>query len=147
MTNVYTTVINSKDGIENTATLASEISDHDHFAAYYATKYNSAVTPTGTSGWFLPSVGQWNLILQGMATKKAGMPITIDIEEEIDYYKASYLNSIITDAGGSGFKTDNYYWTSSEYNNWSAWYINLMYCFLSNENKETTCYVRAALAF
>lgn len=37
-------------------------------AAYSAYSYTELPAPLGTTGWFLPSMGQWNLVLRGLTT-------------------------------------------------------------------------------
>ena len=58
----YTTVAEAKGdlaGIANTDVLVGH-TGHTHDAASAARGYNGGTHPTGTSEWFLPSVGQWD---------------------------------------------------------------------------------------
>ena len=120
--NGIATAIGYKDGISSTNTLTSD--GHTHDAATAAASNNGTAAPTGTSGWFLPSMGQWNLIVQGLASKKAGSAVTTDITtSENSTYAYSNLNSVITAAGGTGFNGD--YHSSTLYDSDWCWHMNI----------------------
>ena len=143
-TNNIATAITYKNGIASTNTLTSD--GHTHAAATAAKNF-SAARPTGASAWFLPSMGQWNLIVQGLATKIAGSAVTTDLTTSTnDTYKASYLNSVITDAGGTGLQS-NYYWSSTECSTTQAWNVRFDYGRADVSAKIGLCYVRAVFAF
>ena len=93
-------------------------------------------------------MGQWNLIVQGLASKKAGSAITTDLAEGVENntYKANNLNSVITDAGGTGFKT-NSYWASTEQNLVRAWTMDFWGGYAICFSKNTNRYVRSIIAF
>jgi hypothetical protein len=93
-------------------------------------------------------MGQWNLIVQGLATKKAGSAVTTDLKEDIENntYKADNLNSVITDAGGTGFKTDSY-WASTEENLVRAWAMHFWNGYATNFAKSVNGNVRSIIAF
>lgn len=135
-----------KNGITCTSTLTGD--GHTHAAATAAASNNGTTAPTGTSGWFMPSMGQWNLIVQGLATKKAGSAVTTDLTYQTDNptYKADNLNSVITDAGGTGFKT-NSYWASTEQTLVRAWAIYFTNGYATNYAKSVNYYVRSIIAF
>ena len=148
-TNVIATAIGYKNGITCTNTLIDDIRDeHTHAAATAAVNNNNTAAAFGTSGWFLPSVGQWNLIVQGLATKKAGSAVTTDLAEEVvnDTYKAVNLNSVITSAGGTGL-VDGSYWSSTEYDISKAWIISFGQGYAEWMTKPGTQRVRSVLAF
>ena len=107
-------------GVANTDALCSHAS-HTHTAAKAAREYNSGTHPDGTSAWFLPSAGQWDK----MATA-AG----------------SYAN-LQTNAGLQSFT----YWSSTEYNAYSAWDFNFYAGNWGNGGKGDPYLVRACLAF
>lgn len=113
---------NDMAGIANTYALVSHAT-HTHNAASAARNYNSGTHPTGTSEWFLPSVGQWNK----MITASGG-------------YETLRTNASL--------KSDNY-WSSTEVkaNSKSAWgysfYVDNWGPCLTNYS----FYVRSALAF
>ena len=140
------TALGFKNGIACTGTLT--IHFHTHDAATAAMMNNGTPPPTGTSGWFMPSMGQWNLIVQGLATKKAGSAVTTDLAEEVENntYKADNLNSVITDAGGTGFQK-NSYWASTEKTFVAAWAMHFWYGYASCYAKNTNRYVRSVIAF
>lgn len=135
-----------KNGITCTSTLTGD--GHTHAAATAAASNNGTTAPTGTSGWFMPSMGQWNLIVQGLATKKAGSAVTTDLTYLTDNptYKADNLNSVITDAGGTGFKTSSY-WASTEQTFVRAWAIYFANGYATNYAKTVNYYVRSIIAF
>ena len=146
-----------KDGISMTSTLASA-TEHTHYAAKGAANYKydtsnpNAALPSGTSGWFLPSLGQWQLIIQGLITKKDNLdePYSVAIEKyptTNDKMKASYFNSILTNAGATQLQQNGYYWSCSEHNSSDAWIVLFGYGVASTSNKTGILYVRAVLAF
>ena len=148
-TDNITTALGYKNGITCTSTLTGAgHSSHGHDAADAAASNNGTAAPTGTSGWFLPSLGQWNLIVQGLATKKAGTAVTTDLAYKTnnDAYKAGNLNSVITDAGGMWLE-DNPYWSSTEENDNDAWCVEFYYGYATDNSKSSKRYVRSVLAF
>ena len=129
------------DGMVCTSTLNNSYhTEHNHVAASLAI-YNNDPAVDGSSGWFLPSMGQWNLIVQGLAGKADNLT-----ESDNDNYKASNLNTVITAAGGTGFKNSDY-WSSSENTKTCAWYIDISGGCANYTNKGNDCYVRSAFAF
>ena len=144
-TNTIATALGFKNGITCTNTLTADgHSSHNHTAA--AASNNGTTPPSGTSGWFMPSMGQWNLIVQGLATKKAGSAVTTDLTTSVNNtYKADNLNSVITDAGGTGFKTDSY-WASTEATLAGAWVMHFN-GYAQYFSKTTNRYVRSVIAF
>ena len=116
--------------------------DHNHVAASFAKENKDTPRPDAASDWFLPSMGQWNLILQGLAKKADNITDSADN----NYYKAGNLNSVITAAGGEGFRANDY-WTSSENLMTLAWIIDLSAGSASYTHKGNDCYVRSAFAF
>lgn len=148
-TGAIATALGFMNGITCTSTLtAAGHSSHNHTAATAAVSNNSTAAPTGTSGWFMPSMGQWNLIVQGLATKKAGSAVTTDLTYQTDNptYKANNLNSVITDAGGTGFQAGSY-WASTEQTHVRAWVIYFTGGYAFNYAKDATWYVRSVIAF
>jgi uncharacterized protein (TIGR02145 family) len=160
--NAIGTAIGFKNGIECTNTLinsngtgvTSNCSGHNHAAATLAVSNNGTAAPVGTSGWFLPSLGQWNLIVQGLATVKAGEPVTTDLvrtaaNNDNDSYKPAYLNSVITAAGGTGFVEEGRadYWSSTMYNQGEAWVMRFGRGSAFDWETEKTACVRSVLAF
>jgi len=140
------TALGFKNGITCTSTLTGD--GHPHAAATAAASNNGTTAPTGTSGWFMPSMGQWNLIVQGLATKKAGSAVTTDLIyfSGNPTYKADNLNSVITDAGGTGFQK-SFYWASTEKTHVGAWAIYFEDGYAIQYAKDTNRYVRSIIAF
>lgn len=89
----------------------------------------------GTSGWYLPSVGEWVDIMENLA--KTG----VDENLKFDGVKAgaSLLKSINL--------TPGYYWTSLELNADKAWYINVGSGEIGATSKIGKCKVRTIAAF
>lgn len=140
-----------KNGIACTNTLTTNNSGpcngHTHAAASACRSHTPAAPTTYTSDWFLPSLGQWQLICQGLASKKAGSPVTTALTGDTnDTYKSTNLNSIIADAGGKELG-NNCYWSSTEFGAGIAWAMNFQHGYAGHYGRATTYYVRAALAF
>lgn len=103
---------------------------------------SAAAPASGTSGWFLPSLYQWNMIVKGLSGKSADMSL-----DDNDNYTASSLNTKITAAGGTGFQ-DDYYWSSTEYGYGElVWYFSAYYGSVGYVFKYSTNLVRSAFAF
>ena len=138
------TALTYKNGIASTNTLTSD--GHTHAAATAAKNFSTA-RPSGTSAWFLPSMGQWNLIVRGLATKKSGSTVSTNLTTGINNtYKASNLNSVITDADGTGFQSSGY-WSSTEGGTSNAWVMYFSYGNASGNYKTYGSCVRAVFAF
>ena len=143
-----------KNGIECTNTLVNsngsvtaECNGHTHAAAIAARNNNNTAAPSGASNWFLPSMGQWNLIVQGLATKKNGSAVTTNINNnKNNNYKDSNLNSVITDAGGTGFHSDNY-WSCTGLLSWYVWNYGAHDGNTLGYPKNQDHYVRSVVAF
>ena len=146
MEDVLSNALGFKDGIVCTSDMIKDA--HNHPAATVAMSNNGTAAPTGTSNWFLPSIGQWNLIVQGLATKKAGTPVTEDLARNTDNpaYKPSNFNSIITAAGGTGL-IDSDYWASTLCDDWEAWLARLSRARAYEVGATSNSYVRSVLAF
>ncbi len=58
---VYSSFITDKDGYCETQAIKNNhtLSSSSYPAFYYALNYNTYVATSGSSGWFLPSIGQW----------------------------------------------------------------------------------------
>ena len=140
-----------KNGIACTNTLTTNNSGpcngHTHAAASACRSHTPAAPTTYTSDWFLPSLGQWQLICQGLASKKAGSPVTTALTGDTnDTYKSTNLNSIIAAAGGKELG-NNCYWSPTEFGAGIAWAMNFQHGKAGSYGRATTYYVRAALAF
>lgn len=142
--NNITVARNYLNGIASTNTLTSAgHSGHDHNAAVAAVSNNGTAAPGGTSGWFLPSIGQWGLILQGLAEKST--PLTTSLNSE---YEVSIVNTKIIAAGGTGLQAYAY-WSSTECDVVTTWAIHFSLGSgdAGDNTKASQFYVRSALAF
>ena len=115
-----------KNGISRTTYLVDNPDGHNHQAAKFARNYG-VQHPIGTSDWFLPSMGQWQLIFQGLATKAGNMselctdPMLIFPYEKYNKYSLSNDNvgPVLENAGASVLT--NCTWSCSEYSSGQAW--------------------------
>lgn len=71
---------------------------------------------------------------------------TIKESSEI-YAQKDAINKALELAGGEPLKEDGYYWSSTEYDYYTAWKLNLYNGYRSCNNKNFTYYVRPVLAF
>lgn len=140
-----TIALGYKDGISCTNTLTSD--GHTHAAAKAAKNY-SVKAPSGTSGWFLPSIGQWNLIVNGLTSTTAAFPKGTGTTADYNL-AASKFNSKITDAGGTALKNAyaSYYWASTGAGAGTAWFYSTYYGRAYIAAKPNGNYVRACFAF
>lgn len=149
-TGVSDAVTTAQSGRSNSQT--SGFNNESNYPAFYAALHNtitvsdgiSAAAPaSGTSGWFLPSLYQWNKIVQGLSGKTADLS---DGGHPNADYIASSLNTKIEAAGGTGLRS-TYYWSSTEYGNPSAWFFYTGYGTVGYSSKTDKDYVRAVFAF
>ena len=85
-----------------------------HPALQAAWNYSTA-KPSGTSMWFMPCIGQWNLIVKGLTG--SGSDLSNATNSALAYDKVS---AKLTAAGASSL-SNNHYWLSNEYSNDEAW--------------------------
>ena len=102
----YSTVAHVITGIASTNELINHTS-HIHSAAQAAVSNNGKTAPTGTSGWILPSMGQWNLMLTSL---KGGTEVPSEIGDS--KYSDVGVNPILPE--GVGGLVHSTYWTSTE---------------------------------
>jgi hypothetical protein len=155
---------------KNGITMTNQLVNHNHMhgAARIARNYstfwyeydssnyyfsNSSVKmslPKGVSKWFLPSVGQWQLIVWGLVSKAKGEPYSTLITDEANAdMTAGNFNSILANAGAENFKFScDHYWLSSEYSKDKAWVAayNGRVCG-ADKSYVTDAIVRAVIAF
>ncbi len=130
---------------------------------------NTVVTPSGTSGWYLPSIGQWYDIcvdLGGMVAV-SGKAYTNSGTGWLQWYSgddnsnknypslcASAINVYLNALKDKGYNVslfsnnNEYYWSSSEYHNVCASYVG--FCGdmgLGFSNKTSLYRVRPVIAF
>lgn len=114
-------------------------------AAYqYADGVAAGSHPEGTSRWFLPSVGQWNLIVKGLTE----LSDNLSGGENSDYLAAD-VSRPITAAGGTALRgeANQLYWTATESSETNAWYVSFEKGKTQSTAKTTAYYVRPVLAF
>lgn len=123
------TASNDFKGYAKTKQMATVCTSHSHYAATAAWNYtpsNATTTTylTGSTGWFLPSIGQWMKVFQAMASA-AGVSTTIPAiyTTSGNGSSASKLKTYITNAGGnasklvvneSDYSKTNFYASSSD---------------------------------
>ena len=101
----------------------------------------TAAAPEGTSGWFLPSMFQWQQAIHAMTGKT----------EELSLYEANpdyvndYFNAKIADP--EAFLTKNCYASSSEFDATYNWHFDFKDGIARRNAKWCDYYVRAFLAF
>lgn len=137
-----------------------KINNTTHPAAYAAaTTYNSLVVPPkGTSGWYVPSVGQ----LFQLCTNLGGIPSTGFYDDRATGTIAwsqkaqaalTSLNGAMNEAGSDkydSFISDAYYWSSSDNFIQDAYGLKFYYgidVVLQGLQKEISYYVRPAITF
>lgn len=91
---------------------------HQHQAAAAAYDY-SVSRPTGVSPWFIPTMGQWNMIAQGLTGTTADISETDNPD-----YTYSNLSAKLTAAGASGL-TWAVYWSSTEVDGTYMWTFDI----------------------
>ena len=150
-TDVDEAVTTAQSGRSNSQT--SGFDNESDYPAFYAALHNtitedlangiSKAAPAGTSGWFLPSLYQWNKIVQGLSGQSADLSDSGNAN-----YSAPSLNTKIEAAGGTGLWYDSY-WSSTEYDNDNAWLFNagFMDGKVNYLGKGSFHFVRSVLAF
>ena len=130
------------NGINMTDELVAHTS-HTHWAAKIARNYNAAnyqfqrnsnryfsgsteynlPVPNGVSNWFLPSLGQWQLIAWGLTSKANGETYSTLLTDVANSdMNVAKFNSILSRAGANCFdRSCAWYWTSSEHSKESVW--------------------------
>lgn len=136
-------------------------------AFYQACQYGKTdytkpyAAPENSSGWYLPSVGQWWDIVENLFGCKLEAPAgasggSASGGQDKPYVKKNIKTQLNWIPGAQNFTTA--YWTSSIYDKDYAWYVGFEeknaefvakkdIISLSRGNKETTCRVRAVIAF
>ena len=146
--NVSQAVTTAQSGRSNSTT--SGFDNESNYPAFYAALHNtitvsdgiSAAAPaSGTSGWFLPSLYQWNKIVQGLSGQSADLSRVSN-----DNYKAFSLNTKIEAAGGDGLQSSSY-WSSTEYGDGNAWFFIANLGIVEIDYMGNSNYVRSAFAF
>lgn len=101
----------------------------------------TAAAPEGTSGWFLPSMFQWQQAIHAMTGKTKELSL---YEANPDYVN-DYFNAKIADP--EAFLTKNCYASSSEFDATYNWHFDFNDGIARRNAKWCDYYVRAFLAF
>ena len=111
--------LNARNGIAATSSAYSRNGEYNyHDAACVAYDYGTA-RPAGASRWAIPSVGQWQLIAQGLT----GNSSSLSAEDNPDYH-FNNLSTKINAAGGT-YLGWLFYWSSTEQDSSHAWCFNI----------------------
>lgn len=116
VSDAFTSVDQNKDlnGIWNTYMYIRGKTGHVHQVGDAIVNYrNSIPAPMlyGSSDWFLPSSGQWNLIAKGMVGAAGGTPVNLGSGN--NGMQASVFAPLIESAGGTPLQ-NKIYWMSTE---------------------------------
>lgn len=117
-------------------------------AFYYACLNNTGgddkitiIAPSNTSGWFLPSIFQWNQIVNGLTGTTA--KLTTMQNASLSMLEA---NTTLEELGAQPLR-DGAYWSSSEHSDNNAWLYWANYGKASDSDKNWNYYFRSVLAF
>ena len=122
-----TQALDSKDGCERTTAFgrpeSRNVTDvyghiHNHQAAALVYDYDKS-RPSGSSRWFVPSLGQWNLVAKALT----GSSSDISAIDNPDY-TYSNLSAKLTAAGAAGLGWAAY-WSSTEKNGTTMWIFDI----------------------
>lgn len=132
-------------------TMALVNHSHTHSAAIAATSYQSvAAAPANTSGWFLPTSGQWNLMVKGMSgCSNSDLP-SYPGSSGLNYnrFNRRFDAAGLDNTEGDPYIRTNTYWTSTERKKDEAWHYNATHGHTTNNAKKMdSFYVRAVFAF
>ena len=109
--------LNAKNGIAATqSALANNGEGHWHNAAGNG---DGVALPSGASGWAIPSIGQWNLMAQGLTGNSSNLSDT----DNPDYHYNN-LSTKINAAGGTHLEW-LFYWSSTEQDASNAWCLSI----------------------
>lgn len=126
----FNTALTDMHGIQNTMILKTHSHTRNHAAALATASFETPA-PAGTSGWFLGSLGQWNLFMAGLCGitwNDDGKSVTGDVYSLAAPFEAAGYPDFFTPAE----LESNAYWTSTEgqdteINAPLAWMITLYY--------------------
>ena len=145
--------LTDREGLAHTTTLLENADIHP--AAQAASQYD--IAPYGTSGWYLPAIGQWVEVMRSLgglsddafSRNDSGQGLW---EAEAAAAAVSQLNEQLARAGQGQYTPINqtYYWSSSERSMMSAYYLFYnpsYYMSLMNYYKNGQFTVRPVIAF
>lgn len=117
-------------------TFANSLGTNSSYPAwYYAYQYkNTVAAPSYSSGWYLPTGGQWWDVMANLGKVDFGGFTNITNSETIQYESStalSNINSYLTAAsGGSAISSGAWYWSSSEVRDIGAVYVEFYNTYL-----------------
>jgi len=103
--------------------------------------YITRTAPSSTSGWFLPSIYQWNKVVNGLTDTEADLSLWDNAALSI-----FAANGRLESQGAEGFRYGAY-WSSSEHSDNNAWLYWANYGKASDNTKNIHYYIRSVLAF
>ena len=107
----------------------------DTYPAFKAAMANNGATaPTGCSAWFLPTIYQWDLMINACKNVLGTNNNWTDLRDGF------------TNVGGTNIREDPY-WSSTEYDKDYAWRCSFTYGNFDRADKPQPRYVRSVLAF
>ena len=96
---------------------------------------NSTVAPNGCSAWFLPTIYQWDLMINACKGVLGNNNNWTDLRDGF------------TEVGGTNLTTSEPYWSSTEYDVDYAWRCSFYSSNYDRNDKPSLRYVRSAIAF
>ena len=147
-TSQYTTIsdaLTDKGGISQTTTYVTNASGHTHPVVTAIAGYRTSTThPSGTSDWFLPSMGQWNLMVKALVTKAGKTAVNLS-EGDNAIMKNNTFDSLFTQAGATGL--DHGYFSCTEQNEAFIWLYSSSMGKAFVARKNDSAYLRLIIAF
>lgn len=152
------------DGLSHTMEMLSFSGGMSGFSAFHSLQTFDTVVPVGTTGWYLPSIGQWWDILQNLGGVSDLASHEVQTSHGLSTMGSFFYGEIgvcqrmnawmvgIPASERNLFKLpDDVYWTSSVLNARRAKYVGLIddygYVYLDVVNKPCRLWVRGVLAF
>lgn len=136
-------ILTDYKGIEYTNVLANATcgSGHVHAAAQAAKNF-SVPLPSCCSQWFMPTIGQWNLMVKAMTDVATGISNSTNNAS----YTTDAFNVKIGTAGGTGIQNMTYP-SCTEAKTTYVWYMNFTNGGVASSNKTNDRPVRPIFAF
>ena len=141
---------------------AEALKDTEYEAFYQVCQYGKTddtkqyAAPEKSSGWYLPSVGQWWDIAENLFGCKLEAPAnapdgSAENGQDKPYIKKNIKTQLYWIPGAQGFTSAHDYWTSSIYDEYYAWYVGFDektdIISLDRGRKDASRQVRAVIAF
>lgn len=80
------------------------------------------------------------------AAEKEGLRLFTKEEGMLMFCFKDEINAALVELGGDPLSEDDYYWSSSEYSQFYAWYVNFTYGYVNNNNKYYTGHIARGVA-